>query len=97
MSRDWYVLHNPTHHQLFKRGLNGSHDVEVKNVLQLSRYQTSSEALSRALEVKVAYKSSRTCYKVSIAETQQEENNVIVVLDRHQLQEKTHNRHVTEL
>ena len=35
-------------------------------VLQPSRYQTSSDALIRALEVEAAYSSSRTCYKVSV-------------------------------
>ncbi|KAJ3655734.1 hypothetical protein Zmor_014852 [Zophobas morio] len=57
--------------------VNGIPDVEVKKVLHPSRYQTSSDALIRALEVEAGYISSRTCYKVSIAETEKEENNKI--------------------
>ena len=37
--------------------VNGIRDVEIKKVLQISRYQTSSEALIRALEVEAAYNS----------------------------------------
>ena len=57
--------------------INGVRDVEVKKVLQPSRYQTSSDTLIRALEVEAAYSSSRTCYKVSAAETEKAENNKI--------------------
>ena len=55
--------------------VDGIRDVEVKKVLQLSRYQTSSEALIRALEVEAAYGSSKTCNKVSVAEREKEEKN----------------------
>ena len=39
--------------------VDGIRDVEVKKVLQLSRYQTSSDALIRALEVEAGYSSSK--------------------------------------
>ena len=55
--------------------VNGIRDGEVKKVLQLSRYQTSSEALIRALEVEAAYNSSRTWHKVRVAELETEEND----------------------
>ena len=79
MSRDWYALHIPTHHQLFKREtfVNGICDVEVKKILQLSRYQTLSEALIRAPEVEAAYNSSRTCHKVRVSELRMEKNDWI--------------------
>ena len=57
--------------------VNGIRDVEVKKVLQLSRYQTSSEALIRALEVMAAYNSSRTCHKVRVVELEMKENDGI--------------------
>ena len=57
--------------------VNGIRDVQVKKVLQLSRYHTSSEALIRALEVEAAYNSSRTCHKVRVAELEMKENDGI--------------------
>ncbi|KAJ3655626.1 hypothetical protein Zmor_014748 [Zophobas morio] len=44
---------------------------------QLSRYQTSSEALIRALEVEAAYYSSRTWHKVRMVELEKEENDKV--------------------
>ncbi|KAJ3665488.1 hypothetical protein Zmor_000981 [Zophobas morio] len=52
--------------------VDGIGDVEVRKVLQLSRYQTSTDALIRALEVEAAFSFPRTCYKVSVAETKKE-------------------------
>ena len=43
-------------------------------ILQVSRYQTSSDALIRALEVEAAYNSSRSCYKARVAELETGEN-----------------------
>ena len=43
-------------------------------ILQVSRYQTSSDALIRALEVEAAYNSSRRCYKARVAELETGEN-----------------------
>ncbi|KAJ3641735.1 hypothetical protein Zmor_028216 [Zophobas morio] len=57
--------------------VNGIRDGEIKKVLQLSRYQTSSEALIRALEVEAAYNSSRTWHKVRIAELDEEKNDKV--------------------
>ena len=55
--------------------VNGIRDGEVKKVLQLSRYQTSSEGFIRALEVEAPYNSSRTYHKVRVAELEMEEND----------------------
>ena len=57
--------------------VNGIRDGEIKKVLQLSRYQTSSEALIRALEVEAAYNTSRTWHKVRIAELDEEKNDKV--------------------
>ncbi|KAJ3666847.1 hypothetical protein Zmor_002277 [Zophobas morio] len=46
--------------------VNGIRDVEVKKVLQLSRYQTSFEALIRALEVAVSPKAVVQLYCLAI-------------------------------
>ncbi|KAJ3651553.1 hypothetical protein Zmor_017585 [Zophobas morio] len=55
--------------------VNGIRDCDVKKVLQLSRYQTSSEALICALEVEATYNFSRVWHKVRVAETETEEND----------------------
>ncbi|KAJ3663071.1 hypothetical protein Zmor_007380 [Zophobas morio] len=55
--------------------VNGIREGEVKKVLKLSRYQTSSEGFIRALEVEAPYNSSRTYHKVRVAELEMEEND----------------------
>ena len=57
--------------------VNGNRDGAVKKVLQQSRYQTSSEALIRALEVEAAYNASRTWYKVRVAKLETEEHDKV--------------------
>ena len=59
------------------RNIRSIRDVEVKKVLQPSTYQTSSDALIRALEVKGAYNSSRIFHKVRVTELEMEEHDRI--------------------
>ena len=47
------------------RRKNGIRNVEVKKILQISRCQTSADALIRAVEVEAAYNTSRTCHSQS--------------------------------
>ena len=55
---------------------------EVKKILQVSTYQTSSDALVRTLEMEAAYNSSRTCYKVRVVELETEENDKLEKLSQ---------------
>ena len=55
----------------------GIRDVKVKKMLQVFRCQTSTDGLIHALEVEAAFSTTRTCYKVSVAEREKEENNKI--------------------
>ena len=55
----------------------GIRDVKVKKMLQVFRCQTSTDGLIHALEVEAAFSTTRTCYKVSVAELEKEENNKI--------------------
>ena len=43
----------------------------------LQEFAADVQKMIHALEVEAVYSSSRTCYKVSVAETEKEENNKI--------------------
>ena len=75
--RDGYSYAPPSFQERFatETFVNGIRDGEVKKILQVSTYQTSSDALIRALEVDAAYNSLRMCHKVRVAEFEPEEND----------------------